>query len=617
MEAGWRFCDAVTGAVRWTYGTVVRLQDQTDMVRSLRPTYRFGEFELDVRGYELRRRGRPIRLERQPMDVLILLVERRRELVTRDDIAARLWGDTVFVDMETGINTAIMKIRRALRDSPNKLRSAAVIETVPGKGYRFVAELLSAPGAAESPTVVAVLPFVNLSPDQESDHLADGLTEDAICTLGQIDPDRIRVIGRISAMTYKGTRKALTRIGAELNAQFIVDGSIRRDGPRLRVTCALSRVSDHTQVWSAALDSEPAGLPVLARDLALSVTAALSNGASREQLPAGTERQSRDAEAYDAYLRGRHFWCQLTPITTRKAIEYYTRATAIDSNYALAWAGLTEAFASAPINGDADPRVLGPRAREAARRAIAANPHLSEAHTVAGQVQWFFEWDWPRAIDCHRRAIALDPSNAWSHSMLGHVLSQLGRHDEARPYMAQGCALEPMAAIHYAMASQVAFQAHEFETARQHANRAIVIDPEFWVGHMMLGQASEQLGDRTVALDTLTTASRLSGGNSKPVGLRGYILAKSGDTAAAREVLSMLDDLARMRYVPPFAQAVVHAGLGDERQVLEWLGRALDHRDVHLAFLTVDPKWDCFRSNSAFEALLARCAFDRRRQPSA
>lgn len=249
---------------------------------------------------------------------------------------------------------------------------------------------------------------------------------------------------------------------------------------------------------------------------------------------------------------------------------------------------------------------MWPRAREAAERALAANPQLSEVQAVCGQVSWFFEWDWPSAVDRHRRAITLDPSNAWSHSMLGHVLSQLGRHDEGRPYLEQACRLEPMSALHYAMASQVSFQARDFEGARERARRAIAIDPEFWVGYMMLGQACAEVREWEVALDALTTATRLSDGNSKPVGLRGYILARCGHSAAAREVLHMLSELSRLRYVPPFAMALVHAGLGEDERVFEWLHRACAVGDVHLAFLTVDPKWDRYRASPEFASLLPK-----------
>lgn len=584
------------------------------MTQSHRQVFRFGDFELDVQGYELRRKGRPIRLERQPMDLLILLVERRRELVTREAIVARLWGQNVFVDVEMGINTAIRKIRQALNDSRGRRKSAVMVETVSGKGYRFVADVVVPPDAAGAAVMLAVLPFVNLTGDAQREYVADGLTEDAIATLGQIDPVHMRVIGRTSAMTYKDTPKSMATIGSELNAQFLIEGSLRSEGPVLRIRCTLNRVADQAQVWSASYDRTMTSLAGVAHELGAAVGDQIHLHLSPERLASVAERQSRDAAAYDAYLRGRRFWNQLTPATTRKAVEYYTRATAIDPQYALAWAGLSEAFASAPINGDAEPVVMWPRAREAAERAVEANPNLSEAQHVCGQVNWFFEWNWPAAAAAHRRAIALDPSSAWSHSMLGHVLSQLGRHEEGRPFMERACALDPMSPLHYSMASQVAFQARDFERARDLARRAIVIDPEFWVGFMMLGQACEQLGEADLALDALATATRLSDGNSKPVGLRGYILATHGQTTAARDVLSMLNDLARLRYVPPFAMALVHAGLGENQRVFEFLDRAYAVRDVHLAYLTVDTKWDQYRSEPEFAALLARCAFERESQ---
>ena len=546
------------------------------------------------------------------MDLLILLVERRGELVTRDDIATRLWGQDVFVEVETGINTAIRKIRQALNDAPDSRRGPVFVRTVPGKGYRFVADLVAAVGDARA-VMLAVLPFVNLSAESEWDHVADGLTEDAIAALSQVDPAHLRVIGRTSAMAYKATRKSLAAIGAELNVQFLVEGSIRSEGRTVRVRCTLNRVADHTQLWTASYERDVSSLAGVSRDLALALADQIHLRSSPERLAGAALRQSRDAAAYDTYLRGRRFWNQLTPVTTRKAVEYYTRAAEIDPHYALAWAGLAEAFASAPMNGDAEPLVMWPRARDAAQRAIDANPHLAEAQTVWGQVNWFFEWDWTTAIACQRKAIELNPSNAWSHSMLGHVLSQTGRHDEGRPYMEQACTLEPMAAVHHAMASQVMFQAGDFTTARQHARRAIAIDPEFWVGHMMHGQACERLGETDVALDALSAATRLSDGNSKPVGLRGYLLAKCGQTDAASDVLSLLEDLSRICYVPPFARALVYAGLGEDQQVFEWLSRAYAVRDVHLIFLTVDPKWDCYRSHPEFVALLDRCSFERAR----
>ena len=282
--------------------------------------FRFGDFELDVSAYELRRGGRPIRLERQPMELLILLVERSRELVTREQIVARLWGDEIFVDVDTGVNTAIRKIRQALTVSAG---CSPLVETVPGKGYRFVTKVTVALGqAGDGPTVMlAVLPFLNLSADTDRDYVADGLTEDMIATLSQVDAAHLRVIGRTSAMAYKGTKKSLATIGAELKAQFLVEGSIRSDGDVVRIHCTLNQVRDQTQLWAASCDRDMASLAAVPRELCMELADQIHLQMPPESMAAVSARQSTDAAAYDAYLRGRRFWNQLTPATTRKAVS--------------------------------------------------------------------------------------------------------------------------------------------------------------------------------------------------------------------------------------------------------------------------------------------------------
>jgi TolB-like protein/Flp pilus assembly protein TadD len=561
----------------------------------------FDRFELDPGTYQLRRSGRRVRLERQPMELLILLIERRPDLVTRTDIVARLWDENVFVDVDTAINTAVRKIRQALNDSDFRF-----VETVSGKGYRFVAQVETVP--PDTAPMLAVLPFINLTNDEDRDYLTDGLTEDTIAALSQIDPARLHVIGRRSALAYKGSKKSIARIGRELNAQYIVEGSLRAVGDQLQVRSTLNRVRDQVQLWTGTFAGPLAAPPHLLQQVSSTTAQEVRARVSPEAPVSTARRHSASVAAYDLYLRGRRLWNQLTPATTRAAVDCYKRATEIDSGYALAWAGIAEACASAPINADAEPHAMWPPARDAAARALEANPRLSEAHHVLGQVNWFFEWDFHAAECAFREAIALDSSNAWSHSMLGHVLSQLGRHDEAARQLERASVLEPLSALHHAMWSQVAFQARDFRAAESCARRAIVIDPEFWVGYMMLGQACEQRGDSKAALDALTTATRLSG-NSKPLALRAYLLGRSGDTQAACDVLDMLGDLAPKKYVPPYAQAVIYAGLNDPARMFEHLERAWAVRDVHLVFLTVDPKWDAYRADERFAALLRRCGF--------
>jgi TolB-like protein/DNA-binding winged helix-turn-helix (wHTH) protein/Flp pilus assembly protein TadD len=630
--------------------------------------HRFSDFVLDVAAYDLRRQGRPVRLEQQPMDLLILLVSRRGKLVSREEITAHLWGADVFIDVETGIHTAIRKVRQALGDSAER---PSFVETVPGKGYRFIApveggsaeplapspeEVAAAPdmAAASEPTAmsragprpggrawvalglgallgiagagmwtwragtpapsrvtVAVLPFENLSADPDREYLADGLSEETIASLGQADPERLFVVGRTSVKEYKRAPKPLAEIGRELGADYIVEGSARSEGGRVRITSRLVRARDQVQVWSESWDREPQSLLGLQRELSGAIAAEVQLRLSPARAAALTDRQTRQPDAYDLYLRGSYYARQHSPPTMARAIEYFERAVAADPGYALAWSALANAQASRPVNSDFATAEIRDRVHDAVAKAVATGSHLAEVQVSLGIVKYWFDWDWLRAEGAFRRAIALDPSHSRAHQMLGHVLSQMGRDREGIAAMERSRELDPLWAMNHALSAQVAFQARDYEAAIQHARRAVALDPEFWIAYMELGQAQERLGRNELALDALLASSRFSGGNSKPLALRGYLLGRMGRTGEAHEVVEALEAVSRTRYVPPYAFALVFAGLGRREAALEWLERAYEVRDVHLTFLPADPKWDPFKEDPRFQALLARCTFAR------
>ena len=460
--------------------------------------------------------------------------------------------------------------------------------------------------------VIAVLPFENLSRDPDSNYLAEGLAEDTIVSLGRIDPDRVSVIGRTSMLSYKSTTKSLAEIGRELGADYLVESSLRAERGNLRITSRLVRASDQVQVWSHSFDKAGGSILVVQQELSRDIAEQVRSRLSPDRERVLQRRHTRDDEAYDHFLRGRDFFNQRNPEAMRLAIDAFQRATAHDPDYSLAWAGLAMAQAGRVINSDADPSVVLPLSREAAVRAVRGDPDLAEAQHALGYVNWMLEWDWPAAEAAFRRAAELDPNYSLTLQSLGHMLSQAGRHAEAEPVMRRARELDPLNAVPYALSSQVAFQARNFQVALELARRAIALNQGLWFGHQMLAQAQEQLGHPDLALEALSPAVRLSGENSKPLSLRGYILGWTGRTAEARGVLAALEATSRERYVPPYAMALVHAGLGDEAAVFDWLERAYAARDVHLIYLPVDAKWDRYRADPRFVALLARCNFTPR-----
>jgi tetratricopeptide (TPR) repeat protein len=377
----------------------------------------------------------------------------------------------------------------------------------------------------------------------------------------------------------------------------------------LRVTSKLIRLPDHVQVWSASYDREPTSMLGVQQELSTAIAEQIRIRVSPQRLTALAQRQTRNADAYDLYLRGVGFSKQRTLSTNQRAIEYYDRAIALDPVYALAWAGIARTYSGSTINADAAPIEVMPRARHAAQQALRLAPDLAEAQLALGHVSWF-GWEWPAAEAAFRRAVALDPSSAQAHYLLGHALSQSGRHAEARPFMARARALDPFDPMMHAMSAQVAFQARDFAAALEHARQAIVVDPEFWIGHVELANAHHQLGRTDLALEAL--AKVRPQGTPSLLAFRGYLLAKQGYANEAREVLSTLEAVGRDRYVSPYQLALVHAGIGERDAVFEWLDKAVAARDIHLIFLPVDPKWDLYRADGRFETVLARCGFTRK-----
>src|SRR3984893_14083314 len=315
--------------------------------------YKFGEFRIEAAKRMLLRNGDPVPVTPKVFDTLLHLVQRQGDTVEKDDLMRAVWPDTVVE--ENNLNQNISALRRVMGERRGESR---YILTVPGKGYRFIATVEVIEAALAGPQVratIAVLPFENLSADAEREYFADGLTEETIAALGQIDPECLSVIGRTSVMAYKRTRKTAGEIGRELNASYLIEGSLRAEGGRLRIMSRLIRVRDQVQVWSASHDGQPRSMLTFQRELSAAIAEQVRLRLSPERMDALGRRQTQNAQAYDLYLRGRYLWHQLSPATTRRAAAHYMRATELDPGYALAWSGLADGFSAAPINGDAPP----------------------------------------------------------------------------------------------------------------------------------------------------------------------------------------------------------------------------------------------------------------------
>jgi TolB-like protein/tetratricopeptide (TPR) repeat protein len=568
--------------------------------------YEFANFRLLPKEKQLVCDRGPVKLQPKVFDTLQMLVENHGRLVDKDTFLKSLWPDT-FVE-EATLAHCVSELRRILRQESG---GQEFIETLAKRGYRFLCPVKTthpdAAPAARPETVLAVLPFENLGPEMDREYLADGLTEEVISALGQVDPAKLSVIGRTTVMRYKHTTRSLQEIGSELNASFLLESSLRSEAGRVRVTSKLIRASDQVQTWSASYDSEPKSMLAFQRELSTTIAQQVQLRLSPVGLEALARRQAHNPEAYDAYLHGRYYWNLFTPVTTRKSVECYSRATQLDPNYALAWSGLADAYASSPIHADIRPRDVWDKARTAAERAIDSEPDLAETQTSFGFVQFWLDWDWTAAEAAYRRAIAVDPNYSLVYRLLGILLGHAGhREDEARRAMDRARSLDPLQAMHHALSAQVAFLGRDFKAALEFARHASVVLTDFWIANLQMAQAFEQLGEYQHALDALSRGG-FGGENSKVASLRGYVLAKMGRESEARKVAETLQALSRERYIPPYAVAQVYAGLGDTDEAFLWLDRAVDDHDVHLAMLPMEPKWDALRAHPRLAEILRTC----------
>ena len=451
---------------------------------------------------------------------------------------------------------------------------------------------------------MAVLPFKPLRPENRDQALELGMADTLITKLS--NSREIIVPSLNSVRKYGGLEQDPVAAGRELKVNSILEGNVQKVNDRIRVTARLISVPDGVSLWAGTFDEKFTDVFTLQDAISQKVVDALALRLSGEEKKRLTKRYTENVEAYQLYLTGRYHWSRLTPPDIRKAIGFFQQAIDLDSNYALAYFGLAEANRSLSINADIPSKECLPQAKAAARKALEIDDSLAEAHASLSFSLIWFDWDWAGGEKEAKRAIALNPHSAHAHFAYAHVLSDLGRHDEAIAEIARARELDPVFLLYRGLEGMFLHHAGRNDEAGANLQKVLELDPDFWITHLVLGKVYIQQRKYPEAIAEFGKARQLSHGNSEAIGSIGYVDALMGDKAKARAVLEELKTLSNQHYIPPYNIALVYHGIGRQSEALALLEKACEERDVRITLLKVDPRWDSLRSNPRFAAILKR-----------
>lgn len=602
--------------------------------------HRFGEFTLRTRPAELRRGGRRVAVQELPLRALIALLESPGQLVTRDALFRRLWPDDTTGILDDNLNTVVRKLRRALRDSTDNPR---FIQTVPRHGYCFIAPVVSdnrdgeeSPAAVDAgarkrrwplvaafalvvvavavwlaagvplresgappdrPTV-AVLPFEDSDATPENRYFGAGLAEDLVSTLARYDG--LRVVSRTSAFSLDRSGLDARAIGRLLGAGYLVEGTVRRAGDRLRIAVHLVEADSGYETWAQTYDRQLDDVLAVQQEIAGAVARQLQG----ELLPgASATTATVSAEAYDDYLQGRFYWHRRTEEGLRLAADYFQAAIDAAPDYAPAWAGLADAWAVLGFYDYVSPGEAFPRAQAAARRALALDPADASAVATLGYAALYHDWDIPRAEAYFGDAVALQPGHSKAHQWYANLLTAAGRFDEAEREMRLAQQLDPLSLIANAALGWVLYFAGEYDRAMEQLRLTLALDADFELAYLWSGWVEEARGDLDAAAISLAEAVRRSGGSGISRASLARLHALSGRRAEAGRILGELADSGE--YQPAYEMAKAHLGLGQPAQAIEWLQRALEQRSHSMVFLRVDPQLAALHGHPDFERIAA------------
>jgi TolB-like protein/Tfp pilus assembly protein PilF len=566
---------------------------------------RFGAFELDLAAEELRAGGSVVRLQRQPLRVLALLAASGGRVVGREEIQSGIWGGKTFVDFDQGLNFCIRQIRTALADDPSNPK---YIQTLARRGYRFVApvEDLGCAGAATPARLrLAVLPLRNLTGDPAQEYLSDGLTEEMITQLGRLHPERLGVISRTSAMRYKNSQKGADQIGRELAADYLLEGSARSAGSRVRVAVQLIRAADQAQVWAGSYDRELRDILALESEVARAVAAEIRVKLTPQQVNGLQAARPVDPEVYQLYLKGRYWWNRRTEGELQKSLECFQKTILLDPEFALAYTGLADAYMRFLDDWALQPRSAIGAARAAAGRALKLNPNLAEVHTSMGHIE-LHELACRSAEQSFRKALDLNPGYSTAYYYYANCLAALGRFTEALEAAHRALDLDPVSATAEANLAGIYYFAGQPERSIEHGLKALDLEPNSAPAHQELAKAYEEKKMYHEAVRVLTKAASLSGRTLRYLGSLGRAHALAGERAEAVALLEEISRFSRKKGFGAYGAALIHCALGNKEQAVGWIETAFEERSAHLPFLRVDPRMRPLASEPGFRALASR-----------
>lgn len=455
---------------------------------------------------------------------------------------------------------------------------------------------------------IAVLPFVNMSDDRENEFLSDGITEDLITRLSQVN--NLRVPARTSAFAFKGKNEDIRKIGQVLNVQHVLEGSVRKAGQRLRITAQLISVADGYHLWSQRFDREMADVFVIQDEIARAIVDAL-----KIELAGADPRRQRKApthstEAYQLYLRGRTALYERGS-ALQKAYHYFELAVLEDPSYGLAYSGLADAHFLLSFFGFVSAAEGIPRALAASEKAVQLSPDSAEARVSLATVKGWCAWQFDTALELYRQSLQLNARYPQARAWYGSFLAAFGRHDEAIEQHQYALSLDPLSPYLNTIFGWGLMHARRFDEAIGPLQRALELAPEYPLAHWLLGRRDLSMGKLTAGIDRLIGIAEKVSRAGWVLAYLGYGLAQAGKTREASGILEELSDPAKQRHVHARFLAVVHAGLGNKDAAFQWLEKAYEERDVQLPWLNIEPAFLALQTDPRFQALQAKVGFRR------